>query len=249
MFGVDDFKAYRGALGFGSQVKFRDFLSVKDIKADIDFAYIELLNSRLCEIFRKLNDIYYKPCDIENFLQNTLFLAYDLLKNNQILNKLNNQGRRKEEVYFSWVRGYLICEYFKEAIAEIFGVETKTIKSIGEDDFSSLDTFKRTPRADFEIENSRIEVQSGFQGINDIKEHKVREAKAVWQSQKIQTLVIHFDIFNGQVAFVDISRIEDNDIHWITRQQMEGQSVLNIEQNHFKWLLTSTPPSLQDLSD
>ena len=252
MFNINDFKDYRNALGFGSQAKFREFLSAKDIVANIDFSYIDLLNTRLCEIFSRLNSVYYKPCDIEAFLQDKLFRAYNLLKTNQILNKLNNQGRRKEEVYFSWVRGYLILEYFKSAIADIFSVSQDLIQSIGEDDFSSLDTFKRTPKADLEILHShtawRIEVQSGFQGINDIKEHKVREAKAVYQDSRIQTLVIHFDIFNGQVAFVDISRIADNDLHWITRQQMEGQSVFNIEQNHFKWLLTNIPPKFSEIS-
>lgn len=93
----------------------------------------------------------------------------------------------------------------------------------------------------------RIEVQSGFQGINDIKEHKVREAKAVYENTKIQTLVIHFDLFNGQVAFVNISRIKNNDLHWITRQQMEGQSVFNIEQNHFRWLLKDIPPKFEKI--
>lgn len=251
MFGVNDFRYYRNALGFSSQVRFKEFLSAKDIVANIDFNYIDLLNERLCEIFKKLNEIYYKPCDIETFLQNKLFNAYALLKNNEILNKLNNQGRRKEEVYFSWIRGYLILEYFKNAIAEIFGTSQDLIQSIGEDDFSSLDTFKRTPKADLALQNAnknwRVEVQSGFQGVNDIKEHKVREAKAVYERTNTKTLVIHFDIFNGQVAFVDISSIEDNDIHWITRQQMEGQSVLNIEQNHFKWLLTKSPPKFNEL--
>lgn len=251
MFSANDFKDYRNALGFGSQAKFREFLSAKDIVANIDFNYIELLNSRLCEIFGRLNSVYYKPCDMEAFLQDKLFSAYSMLKNNQILNKLNNQGRRKEEVYFSWIRGYLILEYFKSAIADIFEVSPSVIQSIGEDDFSSLDTFKRTPKADLEIQNSntkwRIEVQSGFQGVNDIKEHKVREARVVYENSRIQTLVIHFDIFNGQVAFVNISQIKDDDIHWITRQQMEGQSVLNIEQNHFKWLLTNVPPKFSEV--
>ena len=246
MFLVNDFKNYRNALGFGSQVKFKEFLSAKDIVANIDFNYIDLLNARLCDIFKRLNSVYYKPCDIDKFLRYKLFGAYALLKNNQILNKLNNQGRRKEEVYFSWMRGYLILEYFKSAIADIFEVSTNIIQSIGDDDFSSLDTFKRRPKADLEIQSigkkCRIEVQSGFQGINDIKEHKVREAKVVFENLHIQTLVIHFDIFNGQVAFVDISQIKDNDLNWITRQQMEGQSVFNIEQNYFKWLLTNQPP-------
>lgn len=164
------------------------------------------------------------------------------MKNNDILEKLNNQGRRKEEVYFSYLRGFLICEYFKEAICDIFNTDISQILHIGEDDFSSLETFKRTPKADLQIQNTRIEMQSGFQGINDIKEHKVREAKRNFIEERIQTLVIHFDIFNGQVAFVDISNIPSDDLNWITRQQMEGQSVFNIEQNYFKWLLKDKPP-------
>ena len=90
-------------------------------------------------------------------------------------------------------------------------------------------------------------MQSGFQGINDIKEHKVREAKRNFIEERIQTLVIHFDIFNGQVAFVDISNIPSDDLNWITRQQMEGQSVFNIEQNYFKWLLKEKPPRFASL--
>lgn len=46
---------------------------------------------------------------------------------------------------------------------------------------------------------------------------------------------------------MDISQIKDDDIHWITRQQMEGQSVLNIEQNYFKWLLTNKPPKFSEI--
>ncbi|CAG9471174.1 restriction endonuclease [Campylobacter upsaliensis] len=242
MFNTNDFKQYRHSLGFSSQQHFKEFLSAKDIKPRIDFAYIDSLNSRLCEIFKRINEIYYKPCDIEFFLQNNLFNAFNLMKNNDILEKLNNQGRRKEEVYFSYLRGFLICEYFKEAMCDIFDIDISQILHIGEDDFSSLETFKRTPKADLQIQNIRIEMQSGFQGINDIKEHKVREAKRNFIENKIQTLVIHFDIFNGQVAFVDISNIPSDDLNWITRQQMEGQSVFNIEQNYFKWLLKEKPP-------
>ncbi|EIL5858001.1 restriction endonuclease, partial [Campylobacter jejuni] len=169
-------------------------------------------------------------------------------KNNDILNNLNNQGRRKEEVYFSWMRGYLVCEYFKKAISEIFDISKDEIKNIGDDDFHSLDTFKRTPRADLEINNYRLEIQSGFQGINDIKEHKVREAKNIFNDKNIKTLVIHFDLFNGQVAFVDISKIQNNDLNWITRQQMEGQSVFNIDSNYFQWLFLNKAPKFKDLS-
>ncbi|GAA8345156.1 hypothetical protein HpDR29_03750 [Helicobacter pylori] len=83
-----------------------------------------------------------------------------------------------------------------------------------------------------------LEVQSGFQGINDIKEYKVLEAKRRLITDKIPTIVVHFDLFNGQVACVEISQIKDNDLNWITRQQMEGQSVFNISQNFFDYKIT-----------
>ncbi|MDA3047862.1 restriction endonuclease [Campylobacter sp. JMF_08 NE1] len=247
MFNSDDFKEYRKKLGFSSKVDFKNFLSAKDIEASVDFAYIGSLNDRLCEIFTKINSIYYAPCDIDKFLQNNLFVTFEKLKNNGILNKLNNQGRRKEEVYFSWMRGFLSLEFFKGAISEIFEVKISQIKNIGDDKFDSLDSFKRTPKADLEFNAYRIEAQSGFQGINDIKQHKVLEAKRVFAESKIQTLVLHFDLFNGQVAFVDISNIADDDLNWITRQQMEGQTVFNIDQNYFKWLIDKNPPKFTDI--
>lgn len=250
MFDSKNFKQYRQQLGFNSKITFSDFLSAKDIQADIDFNYIELLNTRIKDIFYKINHIsYIKQENIQLFLQNNLNSVFNQLKQNGILNKLNNQGRRKEEVYFSWIRGYLMLEYFKPAIAQIFNVNINHIQSIGDDDFSNIDTFKRTPKADLQINHYRIEVQSGFKGINDIKQHKVLEAKKIYLENKTETIVLHFDLFNGQVAFVNISNISEQDINWITRQQMEGQTVFNIDQNYFKWLITEKPPKIVDILD
>ena len=242
-----DFKEYRKKLGFLNKNDFSTFLSAKDIQADMDLSYINLLNLRIKDIFARINEISYFKRNINEFLLVNLDSVFEKLKNNRIITKLNNQGRRKEEVYFSWIRGYLVLEYFKPAIAEIFSVKIEQIKTIGDDDFSDISTFKRTPKADLEINNYRIEVQSGFRGINDIKQHKVLEAKKIYLEKNIKTILLHFDLFNGQVAFVNISEIPENDLNWITRQQMEGQTVFNIEQNHFKWLIFEKPPKLRDI--
>ncbi len=53
MFGASDFKKYRNNLGFNSQQDFKVFLSAKDIRPQVDFAYIDALNLRIDEIFRK----------------------------------------------------------------------------------------------------------------------------------------------------------------------------------------------------
>ncbi len=55
-----------------------------------------------------------------------------------------------------------------------------------------------------------------------IKEHKVLEAKRRLITDKVPTIVVHFDLFNGQVACVEISKIKDNDLNWITRQQLDN---------------------------
>ena len=248
------FKLYREELGFRNQNEAKKFLSAKDLQPNIDFEYIDNLNSRIKQIIVKINNIVtFGLCekDLKSFLFNKVDLPYNTIRKAGLLPRLNNQGRRPESVLFSWLRGYAITEYFTPAFAKIFDVEIESIISIGDDKLSNTETFRRTPTADLEIEKNnkkiRIEVQSGFQGINDIKEHKVREAKRVYKEQGIPTICVHIDLFNGQVAFVKLNIIEDNDINFVTRQQMEGQSVLTIDQNYFKWRLMDPPPSLEDL--
>ncbi|WP_187478022.1 restriction endonuclease [Amniculibacterium sp. G2-70] len=250
------FKEYREKLGFTNQGGVKAFFGAKDISPTVDYNYIQLLNSRLSEIIKKINDLVIEELkldEIDDFTLNNIDLVFQKLKNNNIITRLNNQGRRPEEVYFSWMRGFVISTYFFKAISKIFDIDISKIKTIGDDDLESIETFKRTPKADLEIclktkEVIRIEVQSGFQGINDIKQHKVQEAKRSKFENNISTFVIHFDLFNGQVAFVKIDEIEDNNVNWITRQQMEGQTVFNIDQNYFIWKLTEKPPMLTELS-
>lgn len=249
------FKEYRNKLGFSNQNNTKAFFAAKDITPTVDFNYIKLLNGRLSEIILKINDIVWNKIRLKNidqFCNEKIEKVFLILKSNEIIPKLNNQGRRPEEVYFSWMRGFVISSYFLNALSIIFSVDIEDIDLIGNDDLVEIDTFKRTPKADLQInkkdgEKLRIEVQSGFQGINDIKQHKVIEAKRIKSEENVSTIVIHFDIFNGQVAFVKIDEIEDNDVNWITRQQMEGQTVFNMDQNYFKWKLTEKPPTFEEI--
>ncbi len=243
---IDYFKSYRQYMGFNNQSTAKAFLSAKDIMPSVDFNYIESLNIRLFEIIDKLNFIVsseIKIADIDKFKEQFILKAYLLMKGSNIIAKLNNQGRRPEEVYFSWMRGYTIANYFMKALSIMFGIDVGQIEMIGGDDLKNIDTFKRTPTADLQLNFNdiglvRIEVQSGFQGTNDIKQHKVIEAKKIFLEKGIITIVVHFDVYNGQVAVVRLDNINDNDINWITRQQMEGQTVFNIDQNLFVWKLT-----------
>ena len=243
------FSEYRKKLGFTTQCDTKKFFGAKDITPTVDLSYISLLNTRLCGIVDKVNNIVVdevKIDDLSAFKKEHIDQVFTVMKENNILPMLNNQGRRPEQVYFSWMRGYVLSNYFLKALGLIFDVDISGIDLIGDDDFKNVETFKRTPKADLEInladdEKVRVEMQSGFTGINDIKQHKVLEAKRVSSEEEISTLVIHFDLYNGQVAFVKIDKIEENNVNWITRQQMEGQTVFNIDQNYFVWKITTLP--------
>ena len=249
------FKEYRKKLGFTNQGDVKKFYAAKDITPSVDYNYIALLNARLIEIIKKINSLVSNDISVVNineFCIDNVDVVFKKLKDNNIIQKLNNQGRRPEQVYFSWMRGYIISNYFLKALSKIFKVSLNNISLIGDDDLVNIESFKRTPTADLEIllndgDKLRIEVQSGFVGINDIKQHKVLEAKRIFQTEGISSLAIHFDLFNGQVAFIKLDEIEDDNVNWITRQQMEGQTVFNIEQNHFTWKLTDKPPLLEDI--
>lgn len=250
------FKEYREKLGFTNQNGIKAFFGAKDIVSEVDYKYLESLNGRLIQIVQKINLLVADEIKVDNFdlfCHENITTVFEKLKYNNIIVKLNNQGRRPEEVYFSWMRGFVISSYFLKALSQIFDVDIENIDLIGDDDFSNIETFKRTPKADLQInlqngEKIRIEVQSGFQGINDIKQHKVIEAKKIKRDENIASLVIHFDLFNGQVAFVKIDEIDEDNVNWITRQQMEGQTVFNIDQNYFAWKLTEEPPKFISMS-
>lgn len=248
------FKEYRAKMGFANQKVAKEFLGAKDVTPTVNYDYINDLNKRLVEIIRKLNSVVasdIKPNDIEQFCQENIFNAFEIMKGNNIIPKLNNQGRRPEQVCFSWLRGFVVANYFLKAVSHIFEVNLNTIKLIGDDDLTNIENFKRTPKADLELtvnnEIIRIEIQSGFQNINDIKQHKVLEAKRIKNERDISSILMHFDLYNGQAAFVKLDEIEDDSVHWVTRQQMEGQTVFNINQNYFVWKLTELPPKYSEL--
>ena len=250
------FRQYRQSLGFTNQADVKSFFGAKDITPTVDLNYIHLLNERLYNIVDKINSVAAEEIRIDDmsaFKKEYIEEVFEILKVNNILPVLNNQGRRPEQVYYSWMRGYILSNYFLKALGLIFEVDTSNIDLIGDDDLKNIETFKRTPKADLEIklnekEKIRIEMQSGFTGINDIKQHKVLEAKRTFHELGVRPLAIHFDLYNGQVAFIKLDEIEDNSVNWITRQQMEGQTVFNIDQNYFIWKITESPMKYKEIN-
>jgi len=245
-------KQYRQAIGFTRQKDARDFLGAKDIVAGISFEYIDQLLDRVQSIIRtcdKALSVDTKPAHIDEFLCRCVTGPYEAIRDNELLPRMNNQGRRPEEVLFSWLRGYAVAEYFLPSLAHIL-LATETINT-GDDDFNDPERFRRSPSADYLLKRDgqdfRIEVQSGFQSISDIKQHKVFEAQRLSRVQHLPTVCVHLDLFNGQCAFVRLDTIDDGDINWISRQQMEGQRVFNIDAASFQWRLLDPPPSFDEL--
>jgi len=249
---LEYFREYRKKLGFTNQNAAEDFLAAKDITPKVDFYYIKLLNDRLYEIVNKVNGVVADEVKIDNpadFKKEFIENPFEIMKASGILPILNNLGRRPEQVYFNWMRGYVVSNFFLKALGLVFGVDVANIDLIGDDDLKNIETFKKTPKADLEIrlngkEKVRIEMQSGFKGVNDIKQHKVLEAKRVFSDAGIHTLAIHFDLYNGQVAFLKLDETEDEDEHWITRINMDEGVVLNIDQNFFFWNITENHPTI-----
>ena len=249
------FRQYRQKLGFGNQADVKNFFGAKDIVPTVDLNYLKLLNKRLYEIVNRINSVVSneaKLSDIDAFKKEHIDRTFEIMRTNDILPVLNNLGRRPEQVYFSWMRGYVVSNFFLKALGLVFEVDTEKIDLIGDDDLKNVETFKKTPKADLEIrlngkKKVRVEMQSGFTGTNDIKQHKVLEAKRVFREEDTPSLAIHIDLYNGQVAFVKLDEIEDGDVNWITRQQMEGQTVFNIDQNNFVWKITEPPIKYKEI--
>lgn len=252
MITTEYFREYREKLGFSNQTDTKNFFGAKDIMPEISLSYIKLLNERIYDLLNKINTAVTEEIKMDNlavFKKNYIDHAFEIIEKGGILPLLNNQGRRPEQVYYSWMRGYALSHYFLKVIGLIFEINPLDIRLIGDDDLRNIETFRRTARADFEIkkEKMRIEMQSGFQGINDIKQHKVSEAKRIFRDLGISTLAIHFDLYNGQVAFIKLNEIEDGSVNWIARSQMEGQIVFNIDQNYFIWKITESPMKYKNM--
>lgn len=252
-------REWRKRLGFTSQSLCREFLSGKIVLPGIDEDYLRALHEHLGKMVHGLQGAVHPsmriPMDgVTPFLQSNRDEVLAQLRMHNLLARLNNQGRRPEEVYFSWMRGHLVVRYFHRTIRDLFQSLGDELRSIGGDDFSQPATFRRSATADLCVVGAegklmaRLEVQSGFTGINDLKRHKVVEAKAIYDEEGVRTYLVDFDLFNGMVAILDLCEFSVDDDRWVQRQQMEGQWVLPLDFNWFAWrLLDPAPENFRDL--
>ena len=250
---LNDEQKFRKSIGFTNQDRIRDFYKAKDLVI-INWDKIDKLNERLKDIFSRIHHNIHPSIqvdDLDSFLSN-IDNTFEIMRENDIIPRLNNHGRIPENVYYSWMRGYCVATYFTKAIANILGVKENAIHQIGMDNLNDIDTFSQSPMADIEVclddgRTIRFEVQSGYTGANDIKKHKVNEAKRVFLSTGIRSYVIHFDLFNGRVAIIDISEIDDANTNYTENELYEGQKVFSIPSDAFKYKLVDPVPKFDDI--
>ena len=246
-------RQFRKDMGFTNQKRIKQYYKATDCVC-INWDKIRQLNERLKDIFSRLHEIVHKAIridDIDAFCSN-IDTAFEILRDNNIFPRLNNFGRLPEDVYYNWMRGYCVAQYFTKAIAILLNVEENAIRQIGMDNLDDIETFSQSPMADVEVRlqddtTIRFEVQSGYTGINDIKKHKVDEAKRVFLSEGIRSYVIHFDLFNGCVAIVDISEIDDTNTNYTVNERFEGQTVFSIPADAFRYKLVDPPPAFAEI--
>ena len=192
-------KEFRKRLGFTSKEKMKLHLRAKDIVIP-NYTLLQKYNSRLSTIFNGINGQLRVPFD--GNIDQIIIDDYTTMKDNNIIQKLNNHGRACEAVYYSWRMGTLAEIVFKNFIAS--ELKLKNLEKNGSDDLTDPSTFSRTGDADL-IDNSakvRIDVQCGTgDGETTIKKQKFDHA-----SKHDETTYIFFaGLLTGTYALINLN--------------------------------------------
>ena len=163
-------KEFRKAMGYTNKDKMKDWLGAKDIVIP-NYPLLQQYNSRLSTIFNAINNQLSVP--FNGNIDSIIINDFMVMKDHNILERLNNHGRSLESVYYSWRMGSLAEVIFTPFIADKLNL--KNIEKNGSDDLTNPETFKRTGDADLidKVANIRIDVQCGTgEGDATIKKHK-----------------------------------------------------------------------------
>jgi hypothetical protein len=239
-------KSFSALLGCSNQEKTKVFLSAKDIKPRVDEAFLKELTIRCSLVFQRLNTaVHQSIChgDIDEFIEKNISNTAFKLSTAGLLDKFNNHGRRSECMAYNWLRGFAVLMFFMPTISKIFGVRIEDITFAGKDHELDATTFKKSPLADISIKSGlKVEIQAGFQNKNDLKKHKITEALKQFKASSSRTILIHFDLFNGKAAVIDITILGRKKLKYQARAAMEGKEVFELPPHFFNWDLTKAIP-------
>jgi hypothetical protein len=219
-------KEFRKAMGYTNKGKMKEWLGAKDIVIP-NYPLLQQYNSRLSTIFNAINNQLSVP--FTGNIDSIIINDFMVMKDHNILERLNNHGRSLESVYYSWRMGSLAEVIFTPFIADKLNL--KNIEKNGSDDLTNPETFKRTGDADLidKVANIRIDVQCGTgEGDATIKKHKFDHAA---KNDGI-TYIFLAGLLTGTYALVNLS--DTKDIVFESNPSWEGALCWTVPETEFK---------------
>jgi hypothetical protein len=219
-------KEFRKAMGYTNKGKMKEWLGAKDIVIP-NYPLLQQYNSRLSTIFNAINNQLSTP--FNGNIDSIIINDFMVMKDHNILERLNNHGRSLESVYYSWRMGSLAEVIFTPFIADKLNL--KNIEKNGSDDLTNPETFKRTGDADLidKVANIRIDVQCGTgEGDATIKKHKFDHAA---KNDGI-TYIFLAGLLTGTYALVNLS--DTKDIVFESNPSWEGALCWTVPETEFK---------------
>jgi hypothetical protein len=204
-------------MGFKNQQLLRKWLTAKDIISP-NWKLVEERNERLKTIFSTINKtlpVQYTG-DIAQDVQST----YESIRSNGLLLKMNNNGRSIEDVYYTWMQGYICEKVFVPFICEQLMIDG--LKRNGKDDISDITLFKRQGDADLINEDKKImvEVQCGtHMGKCHIKKHKVDTAL---KQTTYTTYVFSVRLMYGTWCLINLNRLSESGVVFYKNELWEN---------------------------
>ena len=219
-------KQFRKAMGFTNKGKMKEWLGAKDIVIP-NYSMLEKYNSRLSTIFNAINNQLSVP--FTGNIDQIIINDFMIMKDHNILERLNNHGRSLESVYYSWRMGSLAEIVFAPFIAD--KLKLSNLEKNGSDDLSNPETFKRTGDADLidKVARVRIDVQCGTgEGDSTIKKHKFDHAS----KNDGTTYIFLAGLLTGTYALVNLS--DTTNVVFTPNQSWEGALCWTVPETEFK---------------
>ncbi len=219
-------KEFRKAMGYTNKGKMKEWLGAKDIVIP-NYPLLQKYNSRLSTIFNAINNQLSVP--FTGNIDDVIINDYMIMKEHNILERLNNHGRSLESVYYSWRMGSLAELIFTPFIADKLNL--KNIEKNGSDDLTNPETFKRTGDADLidKVANIRIDVQCGTgEGESTIKKHKFDHAS----KNDGMTYIFLAGLLTGTYALVNLS--DTTNVQFVSNPSWEGALCWTVPETEFK---------------
>jgi len=227
---------YAKSLGFKNQKTIKMWLTAKDIIYP-NWELIEKRNERLVQIFQSINNTIQHRY-LGNIKKDVEF-AYQQIKDNGILPRMKNNGRAIEDVYYSWMQGYICEKVFVPSICYRLGLGG--LKRNGKDDLSKIETFKRSSDADLVDDSGKIfvDVQCGtHEGPSHIKKSKVNQAAKMWESK---SYVFSVRLNYGTYCMIELGELYANTNQGIVykvpfqkNELFEGSSCWEIPEHRYE---------------